>query len=145
MKLRELRIQYAPTTTPVERPQVKTPAATAAALWQLLDTEPTEVFGVLLLNTKHGVIGWHPVTRGSLNSTIVEPREVFRAAIVANAAAIIAAHNHPSGDPTPSPEDHALTLRLKTAGDLIGIPLIDHLIVGAETRRYCSFREMGTL
>jgi DNA repair protein RadC len=145
MRLRELSIRYAPTAVPLERPQVLTPRGSADLLRPLLDPEPAEVFGVLLLNTKRRVLAWHPVSRGSINSTAIEPREVFRAAIVANAAAIIAAHNHPSGDPTPSPEDRALTVRLRAAGQLVGIDVIDHLIIGAETGRYFSFREDGTL
>jgi DNA repair protein RadC len=145
MRLRELSIKYAPTAVYVERPQVFTPATSAALLRPLLDPEPAEVFGVLLLNTKRRVLAWHPVSRGSLNSTVIEPREVFRAAILANAASIIAAHNHPSGDPAPSPEDRAITLRLRDAGTLIGIDLLDHLIIGNETNRYFSFREDGTL
>ena len=78
---------------------------------------------------------------GTLNSTVVEPRDVYRPAVAAGAAAIVAFHNHPSGDPTPSPEDVDLTRRLAAAGVLIGVDLVDHLILG--DRRYWSFKEGG--
>lgn len=115
------------------------PADAAIALTALLQDEPSEVFGILCLTTKHRVIAFHEVSRGILDSTLVHPREVFRAALLANAAAIVAGHNHPSGDPSPSPDDVALTRRLAAAGDIMGVPLLDHVIVG--DGRYYSFRE----
>lgn len=102
-----------------------------------------EEFRVLLLDAKHHVVAVHTVAIGSLTVTIVHPREVFKAAILANAAAIIALHNHPSGDPTPSPEDQALTARLREAGTLLGITLLDHLVIG--NQRFYSFADHGTL
>jgi len=89
-----------------------------------------ERFGVLCLDRKHGVLRAEVVAVGSLDAVIVHPREVFRPAVRAGASAVVVAHNHPSGDPTPSPEDHALTRRLSEAGTLLGIPLLDHLVVG---------------
>jgi DNA repair protein RadC len=89
------------------------------------------------------VIGYYEVSRGTLDSTLVHPREVFKAAILANAAAIILTHNHPSGDPTPSPDDLALTQRLVQAGQIIGIDVLDHVIVG--DGRWTSFVELGRL
>jgi DNA repair protein RadC len=80
---------------------------------------------------------------GTLNTSIVEPREVFREAALGGAAAIVAFHNHPSGDPTPSPEDVELTRRLAAAGVLMGIDLVDHIVLG--DARYCSFKELGQL
>ena len=102
-----------------------------------------EEFRILLLDTKHHVVAMHTVGIGSLNVTIVHPREVFKAAILANAAAIIALHNHPSGDPTPSPEDHALTKRLYEAGDILGIRLLDHVVIGHN--RFYSLADHGDL
>jgi DNA repair protein RadC len=87
---------------------------------------------VLCLDTKHGIIGLHQVAIGSLNQTIIHPREVFKVAILLNAAAIVLDHNHPSGNPIPSPEDRTLTTRLHEGGTLLGITLLDHVIIGDE-------------
>lgn len=100
-----------------------------------------EHFVCLFLNTKNHVIGKETISIGSLNSAIVHPREVFRAAIKRSSAALICAHNHPSGDPTPSAEDIQLTKRLVDAGQIIGIDVIDHLIVGDQ--EYLSLKERG--
>jgi DNA repair protein RadC len=83
------------------------------------------------------------VSRGTIDATLAYPREVFRAALLSNAARIIVAHNHPSGDPTPSPADRLLTARLVSAGEILGIPLADHLVVGDGT--WVSFRNLGLL
>ncbi|HEY6110575.1 MAG TPA: DNA repair protein RadC [Gemmatimonadales bacterium] len=97
-----------------------------------------EVFAVLLLNARHEVIKRVPISVGSLNSSIVHPREVFRPAIIEGAAAIVFVHNHPSGDPEPSEEDLAITKRLVEAGELLGIGVLDHVIMGV--RGAMSFR-----
>ena len=89
-----------------------------------------ERFILLLLDSRHRVFKVTEISVGSLDASIVHPRETFREAILSCAAAIVLAHNHPSGDPTPSPEDLELTRRLAQAGRLLGIPVIDHLIVG---------------
>lgn len=102
-----------------------------------------EEFRILLLNAKHKVMGVHTVSIGSLTVSIVHPREVYKAAILANAAAIIGVHNHPSGNPDPSPEDRALTKRLSEAGTLLGITLLDHVIIGENT--HYSFADQGQL
>ena len=91
-----------------------------------------ECFAVLLLDTKNRVTGVHIASLGFLGQTPVHPREVFKAAVVANAAAIIVLHNHPSGDPTPSEDDWRVTERLKAAGELLGITVLDHVIVAAD-------------
>lgn len=99
-----------------------------------------ENFVVLLLDTKNKVIGINTVSIGTLNSSLVHPREVFKPAILASAAALILAHNHPSGDPKPSREDIEVTKRLIEAGGLLGIQVLDHIIVGD----YCvSLKEQG--
>jgi DNA repair protein RadC len=88
-----------------------------------------EHFLVLLLNARHGVEEVQTVSIGSLNASIVHPREVFRPAILASAASIILVHNHPSGDPEPSEEDISITSRLVKVGDIVGIAVLDHIIV----------------
>lgn len=97
----------------------------------------------VMLNMKHMVTALHTVAIGSLSQSLVHPRETFKAAITLNAAAVILAHNHPSGDPSPSQDDRLLTTRLKQVGELIGIPVLDHLIIG--TDRYVSFADEGWL
>ncbi|MCE3203436.1 DNA repair protein RadC [Paenibacillus sonchi] len=100
-----------------------------------------EHFDVLFLDTKNRVIERKTIFIGSLNSAIVHPREVFRAAIECSAASIVCVHNHPSGDPTPSPEDISLTRRLIKAGELIGIDVLDHIVVGKEG--FVSLKQRG--
>lgn len=102
-----------------------------------------EEFRVLLLNTQHAVLREVVVTRGTLDGALVHAREVFRAAIAEGAAAIILLHNHPSGDPTPSPEDRNVTQQLAQAGRIVGIPVVDHVVIG--DARYTSFVEAGYL
>ena len=97
-----------------------------------LSLSDRECFAVLLLDGKHRVTGFHMVSVGCLQGTPVHPREVFKAAIVGNAAALIVVHNHPSGDPTPSADDHAITERLRACGEMLGVPLLDHVIVAAD-------------
>ena len=100
-----------------------------------------EQFVVCGLDAKHHIIGLNIVSVGSLTVSIVHPREVFKPLILMNAAAFICAHNHPSGDPTPSPEDHALTARLRQAADVLGINLLDHIVLG--DGRNHSFADQG--
>lgn len=98
-----------------------------------------EHFIILMLNTKNFLLGVETVSIGSLNSSIVHPRELFKSAINKSAAAIILAHNHPSGDATPSREDIEVTKRIKSGGQLLGIDVIDHIIIGDNS--YYSFKE----
>ncbi len=102
-----------------------------------------EEFRVLLLNTQHAVLRERMVTRGVLDGSLIHPREVFKEAIVESAAAVLLVHNHPSGDPTPSAEDRAVTRQLAEAGNVIGIPVLDHVVIG--DGRYISFVEAGLL
>ena len=102
-----------------------------------------EVFILITLNTKNIVTGYFEVHRGTINTSLVHPREVFKRALLNNASNIIVAHNHPSGDPNPSKEDIQITERLKEAGNLLGINLIDHIIVGED--KYISLKEKGVL
>ena len=105
--------------------------------------EQKEHFAVLLLNTKNHVISMPEVSVGSLSASVVHPREVFRAAIDHAAAAMILLHNHPSGDPTPSREDIAVTERLVKAGKIMDIPVLDHVVLGRD--RFISLKEKGLL
>ncbi len=98
-----------------------------------------EHFVGLYLNGANRIIGIHTITIGILNSSLVHPREVFKPAILSNATGIILAHNHPSGDPEPSLEDRRITNQIAEAGRLLGIPLLDHIIIGEN--RYFSFKD----
>jgi len=112
-------------------------------LESLFDGLDREHFMIVALDAKHSVIGINTVSIGSVTLSIVHPREVFKPLILMNASAVILAHNHPSGDPTPSQEDRALTRRLKDGGELFGITVLDHLILGEG--RYYSFADNQTL
>jgi DNA repair protein RadC len=117
------------------------------AVWSLLvpslGTLEVEAFIVLCLDAQHRVVAQVEVSRGTLNASLVHPREVFRVAIALGAASIVLAHNHPSGDPTPSADDRAITTQLVAAGRLLDIPVQDHLIIVAD--RFTSFAESGLL
>ncbi len=102
-----------------------------------------EEFRIILLNIKNKVLGVETVFRGGLNSSIVHPREIFRLALRRSAASLILLHNHPSGDPTPSGEDISVTRRLVDAGEIMGINILDHIVMGEG--RFLSFREKGLI
>ena len=125
--------------------QVRSSRDARDVLAQYLDGVDREHFVVLLLDQKNKIIGIHTVSTGSLTASVVHPREVFKAAILSNAAAIVTGHNHPSGDPQPSREDRGLTDRLAQAGTLLGIALLDHIIIGDGTSTYFSFADEGLL
>jgi DNA repair protein RadC len=127
-----------------ERPQVRVAADAAPLVAQYIGDTDREVFAVALLTVRHRVLGLHTVSVGCLTSSLVHPREVFKPAILAGSAALLLAHNHPSGDPEPSAEDIALTRRLIAGGQLLGIEILDHLILG-EDGRFVSLRERGVL
>ena len=110
-----------------------------------LHLEAEEVLIMVTVNTKHRVTGVFEVARGSLSSSVVHPREVFKRALLMNAAGIFIAHNHPSGDVVPSTDDTATTKKLREAGEVLGVYLLDHLIIGDTPVRYYSFREAGIL
>src|SRR6187401_2222570 len=112
-----------------ERVQIKSARDAAELLVPEFGALPVEQFGVLLLDTKHRVVRTTRLSVGTLDASIVHPREVFRAATAAGVAALVLFHNHPSGDPTPSADDVALTRRLVRAGELMGIAVLDHVIV----------------
>jgi DNA repair protein RadC len=120
---------------------VRSPEDAAMYLMEDLRYLQKEQFVCLFLNTKNQIICQETLSVGSLNASIVHPREVFRAAIRHGSATLICAHNHPSGDPTPSPEDLNITRRLKEVGELIGIPLMDHIVIGE--RKFVSLKQRG--
>lgn len=124
-----------------ERPRLASPRDIAEYLLPQYGSGPVEQFGVVMLDTKCRVIRIRIVSVGSLDATVVHPREVFREAATAAASAVVLFHNHPSGDPTPSPDDLALTLRLVQAGRIMGIDVVDHLILADQ--RYFSLVESG--
>ncbi|MBW7476679.1 DNA repair protein RadC [Paenibacillus oenotherae] len=102
-----------------------------------------ELFVCLFLNTKNHIIAKEVISIGTLNATLVHPREVFRAAIKRNSASVICCHNHPSGNPEPSPEDIQITKQLVSVGQLIGIEVLDHVIIAGHS--YVSIREKGLM
>lgn len=121
------------------RPQLRTPRSVAEYLLPQFGSRPVEQFGVLSLDTKHRVLRASILSVGTLDASIVHPREVFREAVAAGAAALVLFHNHPSGDPEPSEDDVRLTERLAAAGILMGIDVLDHVILADV--KYYSFRE----
>ena len=134
---------------PRERVVVNDPATAAGIVRDELRDLDRERFCVLMLNTKNGLIRVADVSEGSLNASIVEPREVFKDAIAASAASMILVHNHPSGDPTPSSEDISITKRLVKAGELLNISVLDHVILGhrapGREQDYASLKELGLM
>ena len=125
------------------RPKLNTPRQLAAHLLPQYGSRAVEQFGIVMLDTKHRVIRIKIVSIGSLDTTVVHPREVFREASAASASAIVLFHNHPSGDPTPSTDDLILTTRMVNAGDIMGIDVIDHLILADQ--QYFSLVESGRM
>lgn len=126
-----------------ERVQVSSPDDAAAVFGPRLRDLPNEVFVVVHLNTANVVLSEHTISRGGLASSIVEPRAVFRRAILEHAASIVCLHNHPSGNPEPSREDIRITRRLADAGKMMGIPLHDHLIIAGT--QHTSLAERGVI
>ncbi|HEV8338693.1 MAG TPA: DNA repair protein RadC [bacterium] len=126
-----------------DRPTIHSPADAAALLAPQMATLDREHFRAVLLNTKHEVLAVVEVAVGSLDSAPIHPREVFKEAVRRSAAAVIVAHNHPSGNPEPSGDDLVITDRLRAAGQIVGIDVLDHLIIGHG--RSVSLRERGLL
>ena len=126
---------------PAERERIQGPRDVYFLLGPRLRDLPQEEFHALLLDTRHHVVREALVTRGTLDASLISPREVFRLAVVEGAAAVILAHNHPSGDPSPSPDDWAVTRQISEAGRMLGIPVLDHVILG--DGRFTSLAEEG--
>ncbi|WP_077327230.1 RadC family protein [Virgibacillus siamensis] len=128
---------------PSERYVIRSPEDGADYVMEEMRHLNQEHFVVLFLNTKNQIIHRQTIFIGSLNASIVHPREVYREAVKRSAASIICAHNHPSGDPSPSQEDIHVTRRLVESGKMIGIELLDHLVIG--DRKFVSLKEKGYL
>lgn len=122
---------------------INSPADVSRLMMEEMRYYDREHFCGLYLDRKGGLLVKEDISIGSLSSTVVHPREVFKIAVKCSAASIIIVHNHPSGDPSPSKEDIAITRRLVQAGDIIGISVIDHLIIGQ--KNYCSLKEKGLI
>lgn len=124
---------------------VSSPKAVGVLLNDLydLENEPCENVIMLMLDTKNKVIGTHLVSKGTVNACLIDPRTVLQVALLGNAVSIIVAHNHPSGDPSPSKEDIHITKRLNDACKIVGVSLLDHIIIGHG--RQMSLKEEGVL
>lgn len=129
------------TVSQEEKPRIQSPQDAANLVLYEMGALDQEHLRVLLLDTRNQVMQVVDVYKGSLNSSVIRVGEVFRAAVQRNAAAIIVAHNHPSGDPTPSPEDVAVTRAIVEAGKLLDIEVLDHLVIGKN--RYVSLKSKG--
>ena len=127
--------------SPRARPRFLTPRDTARFLLPQFGAHPVERFGVIMLDARHRLVRTQLISVGSIDASLAHPRDVFREATIAGAAALVLFHNHPSGDPTPSRDDLDLTRRLVAAGDVLGIDVVDHVIL-ADTH-YCSMKESG--
>ncbi|MGP0585559.1 JAB domain-containing protein [Paenibacillus timonensis] len=123
--------------------KITRPEDAASLFRQFFGDCDREMFCILTLDTKNQPTAMHEVSCGTLNASLVHPRETFKLAILSNAASIIGCHNHPSGDPTPSPEDIELTERIRDAGTLMGIELLDHIVLGH--RNFVSLKERGLM
>jgi len=130
-----------------DSPLLDTPDAVATLLREQNRRAEVEIFQVVLLNTRRRLIDIKQISQGTLDTILVHPREVFKFAIAANAAALVLAHNHPSGDPTPSEADIKVTRDLIRAGQLLKIEVLDHVIIGRATQErlkdFVSLRELG--
>lgn len=125
--------------------RITAPEQCTEAFRTLIGLPDREFFVAMHLDGKNRINSVSVISQGSLNQSIVHPREVFKCALLSNAAAIIVVHNHPSGDVTPSQEDIAITKRLKEAGDIMGIRILDHIIVNTDNGDFCSFVERGLI
>ena len=128
---------------PRDRPEITSPEAAVDVLAPLLVGRDRESCVAALLDTKHRLLDVVTVSVGSIDHTFMSPREVYRDALLANAAALVVAHNHPSGAPEPSADDRAVTARLARAGEMIGIELLDHLVVSDD--RWVSLARLGAV
>lgn len=122
---------------------ISSPSDIASYIMKEMVVLKQEVLKLIMLDTKNNIIGIKDVFKGSLNTSIVHPREIFKEAIKKSSSSIIICHNHPSGDPTPSKEDINITIRLKECSKIMGIDLLDHLIIGKD--QYVSLKEKGII
>jgi DNA repair protein RadC len=138
-----VRVVRESSSAPATKDAIKKPVDAVRLIRKRSESELVEVFYLIALDALNQPIACSEVTRGILNSSLVHPREVFRLAILLGAAGIIVAHNHPSGNPTPSADDRAITRQLVESGQILDIPVCDHVIVCSDS--YFSFAEAGLL
>jgi DNA repair protein RadC len=141
----DLRFVRARRPLVISEPAARYSGQAARALHSLIGTADREHFAILFLNSQLEIVGAHIAGIGGSSTMQVEARTVLRAAVVACAASIVIGHNHPSGNPNPSVEDHAFTRRIVDAAHVLGIPIMDHIIVTREVDRYSSMKDCGTL
>lgn len=141
IRIREASVKYGKTVTAPAR--ITAPADAAKLVRKIVGGDAREHFVILHLDSRHAMVGYQIASIGTANASLVHPREVFQAAIMVGAVAIIVAHNHPSGDPSPSAEDRAVTERLVSAGKILGIPVVDHVVIGDQS--FVSFQESGLI
>ena len=146
MYVRELHVRYRQRPVPARYTPhlIGTPRDAAALFTRILGGEVIEVCGLVCLSSKRDIIAYHELSRGTLDMTIVHPRDVLRIALLSNAASVIVGHNHPSGVVRPSPEDVGMTQRLRAATDVMGIQLADHIIVNV-AGEFFSFRDASLI
>ena len=126
-----------------KRPRLDSPELVAAFLAPRHSAHPGEVFGILALDSKHRLLAEKVVATGGRHSVAVTPADVFQAALPYRPRSVVAFHNHPSGDPQPSEEDKSLTYRLARSGEVLGIALVDHIVLGSQS--FASFKQLGLL
>jgi len=124
--------------------RIKSPSDAAAMMREFLEDADREHLCVVCLDTKHQPTAVHTASVGTLNATAVHPREIFKVAVLSNSAAVILVHNHPSGRPEPSHQDLEVTRRVSRAGEILGIEVLDHVIIGSGGR-YVSLKERGLM
>ncbi|MCC6174068.1 MAG: hypothetical protein IT305_02085 [Chloroflexi bacterium] len=135
------RYEVSGLTATADRYSIRSPGDVAVYLGQELSDLAQEQLRVVLLDSGNGVLGTSLVYQGGLNSTVIRLGDCFREAVARGAAAVVLVHNHPSGDPTPSPEDIRLTAEAARAGDLLGVDLLDHVVIGRS--EHVSLRDRG--
>lgn len=126
-----------------ENKNVNSPAAAANAIREVIGDSDRENFVVLCLNRKHDIVSAEIASIGTISECFVHPREIFKAAVLSSASAIVVGHNHPSGNPTPSDDDFNITKRLIEAGKILGIDVLDHIVIGDDC--HVSIRETTSL
>ena len=143
-KIPEVELRVRASDVRAKRRAIRTPLEVVSTLREILDGWDQERLVVLHLDARHRVIGWHEAARGGGNVVHVAPREILRTALIAGAMAIVISHNHPSGDPTPSADDLDLTRRISAACETVGVPMLDHVVLG-EAGEFYSFASAGAL
>lgn len=141
--IREATVRYSGPA--IHAKTLRSPEDSARILRDIVDGDEREQFVVIMLDARHKPTGYRVVSIGTISASLVDPKEIFGPALLCHAAAIVIGHNHPSGDPSPSAEDHQVTQRLVNAGKIMGIPVVDHVIVGNGSDAFHSFKQEGNI